>query len=219
MSQRSTGASGSNKQSVLATAAVVASSTVSTISTTTTTALAKSAGGGGSKITPMVLKTSENETLAGKDRVKPSSTVRALNFDDAELEKKKSPPGSAEQKVEDVKLMTNDITKEDDIKTKNIPNVSNKPSVVKREEAKLHTSAATTTVSSVSSKPISSPAVISASKPPHSSSPKPALDAEVKPHGSPSKGSLKKMHQQSKVEEAPKPTLLKSSSVPANASG
>ncbi|XP_065090879.1 microtubule-associated serine/threonine-protein kinase 3 [Ochlerotatus camptorhynchus] len=228
MSQRSTGASGSNKQSVVTAAAAVAvaSSTDATASTTSTTAIAKStSGGGGSKIAPMVLKTSETETLAGRDRLKPSSTVRALNFDDAELEKMNSPPGSAEKKddsktrKEDVNPMATAITKETDIKTKNIPNVSNKPSVVKKEEVKTQTSATTTTVSSVSSKPISSPAVISASKPPHSSSPKQALDAEVKPHGSPSKGSLKKMHLQSKVEETPKPTLLKSSSVPASVPG
>ncbi|EAT42068.1 AAEL006330-PB [Aedes aegypti] len=228
MSQRSTAASSSSKPVV--STAVVAPTTSGSVATATmgstiVTSKQSTGGGGddGSKGAPKVQKCAEIDTFAGKERPKPSSTVRALNFDDPELGKKVA-PGNVEKK-DDHKLKKEDLKssatapKEGDIKTKSIPSVSAKPSTVKKEEIKTLPSAATTTVSSISTKPISSPAVVSASKPPHSSSPKQLQEAELKPSGSPSKGSLKKMHQQATVkpEETPKPTLLKSSSVPATA--
>ncbi|XP_062564671.1 microtubule-associated serine/threonine-protein kinase 3 isoform X2 [Armigeres subalbatus] len=232
MSQRS--ATGSNKPVVAAVVgsttatATTTSSTVATVAIGSMVVTSKQSTGGddddGSKLILKQQKPAESDTSSGRERTKPSSTVRALNFDDPELGRKNKSDNiekkdDSKPKKVDVKVSAS-VPKENDIKTKSIPNVLTKPSAVKKEEIKTQVPATTTTVSSISAKPISSPAVVSASKPPHSSSPKQVLEPEVKPPGSPSKGSLKKMHQQStiKPEEIPKPAMLKSSSVPAPAS-
>ncbi|XP_039434462.1 microtubule-associated serine/threonine-protein kinase 3 [Culex pipiens pallens] len=171
-------------------ATIAASSSSPASTTTTATTMASTTVG--AKVTAKPVE----QLSTNKERCRSSSTVRALNFDDPELDKKTT-------------VSPTRVKEEPKGKTSPVKESSAKPTAVKKEVV---------APPQPSSKPISSPAVVSASKPPHSSSPKQtALESEVnKPHGSPSRGSLKKMHQQSavKAEEPPKPALLKSSSVP-----
>uniref|UniRef100_A0A1Q3FEL8 non-specific serine/threonine protein kinase n=1 Tax=Culex tarsalis TaxID=7177 RepID=A0A1Q3FEL8_CULTA len=180
--------------------ATVAASTSASSSATTTTTMASV----GAKVTAKTVE----QLSSNKERCRSSSTVRSLNFDDPELDKK---PAVSPPRVKDEPKGKTSPVKEPPATSKTISaSATTKPSAAVKKEV--------VAVAQPSSKPISSPAVVSASKPPHSSSPKQsALESEVsKPHGSPSRGSLKKMHQQSavKTEDPPKPALLKSSSAP-----
>ncbi|XP_055620201.1 microtubule-associated serine/threonine-protein kinase 3 isoform X2 [Toxorhynchites rutilus septentrionalis] len=212
MSQRASSAPiGGNKQQQKST--IVAATSANTIAAVTTVANSKIAA-------PVAPKTVDKDAPTGgnKDRGKLSLTARSLNFDDPALEKVTlSAPESVEKK-DDSKLKKKDV--KDEGKTKTISNIPTKPSVVKKDDSKTQTATVVPSSGELpgSSGAISNPAVVSASKPPHSCSAKQTLEAETKPHGSPSKGSLKKLHQQSiRNEEPSKPTLLKSSSVPSSA--
>ncbi|XP_058456384.1 microtubule-associated serine/threonine-protein kinase 3 [Malaya genurostris] len=171
-------------------------------------------------------KSSVATSTPSKERYKTSSTVRSLNFDDQELDRKNSTGlnSSDEQKNDSMAIQVEElkakVPTEAEVKVKVVSNVSSKPSVVKKHEAQqqqISVISNSPIPPSTPTKTITSPAVVSASKPPHSSSPKQALESEPKSHGSPSKGSLKKI-QSVKIDEAPKPALLlKSSSVPGPA--
>ncbi|XP_053690333.1 microtubule-associated serine/threonine-protein kinase 3 isoform X2 [Sabethes cyaneus] len=203
-------------------AAPGATTTITTVTSTSTSTAVVSGGGKVETVAKMQKSSEAEKTTPTKDRQKLSSTVRALNFDDPELERKPSIV-TAEKKKDESKVKVATDPKEQEIKSKIIPSAaSSKPSAVKKDEniPVVTTAAAPVVAQSVPSKTITSPAVVSASKPPHSSSPKQTVEPEAKAHGSPSKGNLKKIHQQSsvKTEESAKPVLLiKSSSVPAPA--
>lgn len=75
--------------------------TMATMGSTIVTSKQSTGGGGddGSKAASKVQKCAEIDILTGKERSKPSSTVRSLNFDDPELGKKVL-PGNVEKKDE-----------------------------------------------------------------------------------------------------------------------
>ncbi|XP_055530653.1 microtubule-associated serine/threonine-protein kinase 3 isoform X2 [Wyeomyia smithii] len=220
MSQKVTTNANSGTKSTPVAASGAATTTTSSTSTSTTVVNVSKV-----EMATKIQKPSDavENTTPAKDRPKPSSTVRSLNFDDPELERKPIIVDVVEKKETESKVKAAVAPKEEEIKPKIIPNAAASPipSAVKKDESKPVAAAAAAPIvsaPSVPTKTITSPAVVSASKPPHSCNSKPAIEADAKSHGSPSKGSLKKIHQQSsvKTEECAKSALLiKSSSVPA----
>ncbi|XP_055591772.1 microtubule-associated serine/threonine-protein kinase 1-like [Uranotaenia lowii] len=222
MSQRASSAPAS-KQSVSSTSAVptTASNLTSSIPATVVSVANNSNNSSDSKNETKVVhqsKFTENDT--NKDRCKSSPTVRSLNFDDLEVNKpSQSTAEGASKKVSDQKAVKRDespCTKQvDTAKSK----TTSKPSIPKKDQT-TRTTAAMPSVISPSLAVSANPVIVSASKPPHSSSAK-QVDPEMKPPGSPSKSSIKKIQPQSSVKiepQHPKPCLLKSSSVPAPSS-